>query len=79
MPNSELNNTNNFVRTSIVILGNDTINNYQIDGFQLFSSVYLASVCASGVILNFKALSTLFSVIVVSNAIYILHYITVFY
>ena len=67
MENIKSNNTSMHVRTIAINMGNETMNNdnHQIESFQLFCFVYLVSVCSSGVILNFKALSTLLSVILV--------------
>ena len=67
MENIKSNNASMHVRTIAINMGNETMNNdnHQIESFQLFCFVYLVSVCSSGVILNFKALSTLLSVILV--------------
>ena len=67
MENIESDNASMHVRTIDINMGNDTNdnNNHQIESFQLFCFVYLVSVCSFGVILNFKALSTLLAVILV--------------
>ena len=72
MENIESNNASMHVRTIAINMGNDTMNdnNHQIETFQLFCFVYLVSVCSLGVILNFKALSTLLSVILVRIFLY---------
>ena len=72
MENIESNNASMHVRTIAINMGNDTMNdnNHQIETFQLFCFVYLVSVCLLGVILNFKALSTLLSVILVRIFLY---------
>ena len=80
MENIESNNASMLDRTIAINMENDTMNNnnHQIESFQLFCFVYLVSVCSSGVILNFKALSTLLSVILVR--IFLNEYIhTIFY
>ena len=80
MENIKSNNASMHVRTIAINMGNETMNNdnHQIESFQLFCFVYLVSVCSSGVILNFKALSTLLSVILVR--IFLKEYIhTIFY
>ena len=59
------------IESNISILSsNDKIDHNQVDGFRLFTGVYLLSVCVCGVILNAKAILTLISTIMVRKVFF---------